>query len=60
MANTTFTEPKRGILSPMDMPKWMKSQVPSEELMTVELEREIHQPPIFKGKNTPPPTLSLY
>jgi hypothetical protein len=27
MENICFIEPKREILSPMDMPKWMKSQV---------------------------------
>ena len=29
MDNISFIEPKREILSPMDMAKWMKSQVPS-------------------------------
>ena len=32
MDNVTFIEPKREILSPMDMPKWMKSQAYHEFL----------------------------
>ena len=32
MDNITFMEPKREILSPMDMPKWMKSQAYHEFL----------------------------
>jgi hypothetical protein len=58
MENTTFAEPKRAILSPMDMPKWMKSQVPSEEIMTVELERNTSAP-YFQGREYPPPYLSI-
>lgn len=27
MENVKFIQPKREILSPMDMPKWMKSKV---------------------------------